>query len=199
MFSRHRDAVVAEHRLEDVLVHAERRAEHAGADVRDAGELEQALHRPVLAERAVQHREDDVDVGERRRDLAARQALGKPCCLSFRARLERAAAGPSAQPPARSISTVTTSLPALLERRDHAGRGGDRDRVLARAAAEDDGDPPAHRRRGRRGGRAVRRRCRRPGAGRRGSSPPRPTSRRRPAPGPVDCTIPSWLGSVTGS
>ena len=66
------DAVVAEDRLEDVLVHAERRGEHACADVRDAGELEQALHRPVLAERPVQDREDDVDVGERGCDLLRR-------------------------------------------------------------------------------------------------------------------------------
>ena len=46
-----------------------------GADVRDAGELEQALHRPVLAERAVQHREDDVDV---RRARSATDAAGQP-------------------------------------------------------------------------------------------------------------------------
>ena len=50
------------HRLEEVLVHRERRAEHARADVGDARELEQPLHRPVLAEGPVQDREDDVDV-----------------------------------------------------------------------------------------------------------------------------------------
>ena len=32
-----------------------------GADVRDVGQLEQPLHRAVLAVRAVQHREDDVE------------------------------------------------------------------------------------------------------------------------------------------
>ena len=35
-------------------------AEHAGAHVRHAGHLQQPLDRPVLAERPVQHREDDV-------------------------------------------------------------------------------------------------------------------------------------------
>ena len=37
------------------------------ADVRHAGELEQSLHRAVLAERTVKDREDDVDLAERRR------------------------------------------------------------------------------------------------------------------------------------
>ena len=32
-----------------------------GSDVRDRGELEQALHGAVLAKRAVEDREDDVD------------------------------------------------------------------------------------------------------------------------------------------
>ena len=64
-----RDAAVAQHRLEEVLVHAERRGGDAGADVRHAGELEQALDGAVLAERAVQDREDDVDGAERRRGL----------------------------------------------------------------------------------------------------------------------------------
>ena len=48
-------------------------ASDAGADVRHAGQLEQALHRAVLAEGPVQHREDDVDAGERGRDAAVGQ------------------------------------------------------------------------------------------------------------------------------
>ena len=44
------------------LVHRRSRGEHPGADVRDAGQLEQALDGPVLAVRAVQDREHDVDV-----------------------------------------------------------------------------------------------------------------------------------------
>ena len=46
-----------EHLLGHGLVHAQRRAEHAAADVGHAGQLEQALHGAVLAQRAVQQRE----------------------------------------------------------------------------------------------------------------------------------------------
>ena len=60
----HRDAAVAHHLLEQVLVHRERRCRDPGADVRNVGELEQALHGAVLAERAVQDRQDDVDRAE---------------------------------------------------------------------------------------------------------------------------------------
>src|SRR5205814_8420265 len=69
---RHRDVRVAHDRLEPVLVHRERGAEYAGSHVGHTRELEQPLHGPVLAERAVQDRDDDVDVGERRRDTLGR-------------------------------------------------------------------------------------------------------------------------------
>ena len=36
--------------------------EHAGADVGNVSEFEQALNGPILAERAVQHGEDHIDV-----------------------------------------------------------------------------------------------------------------------------------------
>ena len=39
-------------------------AKHAGADVGDARELEEALQRAVLAVRAVQQRQDDVDLAQ---------------------------------------------------------------------------------------------------------------------------------------
>ena len=42
----------------------DRRGQHAGADVADAGHLEHPLDGAVLAPRAVQHREDDVDLAE---------------------------------------------------------------------------------------------------------------------------------------
>ena len=70
---RDRDAAVAHHLLEQVLVHRERGARDARADVRHARELEQALHRPVLAERAVEDRQHDVDGAER----GERAALGR--------------------------------------------------------------------------------------------------------------------------
>ena len=51
-----------EQRLHDVFVHARGRTEDARADVGNVGEFEQALDGAVLAEGAVQHGEDDVDV-----------------------------------------------------------------------------------------------------------------------------------------
>ena len=44
-----------------VLVHARGRAQHAGADVGDAGQLEEPLDGAVLAEGAVQHGKDDIE------------------------------------------------------------------------------------------------------------------------------------------
>ena len=70
------DRAVAEHRLEEILVHAERGRRNAGADVGNGRELEQALHRAVLSERAVQDREDDVDRPERRRGVRSSAPAG---------------------------------------------------------------------------------------------------------------------------
>ena len=50
-----------EHQFHRRLVHADGRGEHAGADVGDVRELEQALHGAVLAVRPVQHREHDIE------------------------------------------------------------------------------------------------------------------------------------------
>ena len=55
-----RHARGGQHLLEDHLVHAQRGGEHARADVGHVEQLEQALERPVLAERPVQDREDGV-------------------------------------------------------------------------------------------------------------------------------------------
>ncbi len=59
--------------LHVLLVLADGRGEHARADVGDAGELQQALEGAVLAVRAVQHGEDDVDLAE---GLGHRAGLG---------------------------------------------------------------------------------------------------------------------------
>ena len=59
-----------EDHLHEVLVHARRGGEHAGADVADVRELEQSLDRAVLAERPVQQREHDVDLAQAVRHLA---------------------------------------------------------------------------------------------------------------------------------
>ena len=96
-----------------------------------AGELEQPLHRPVLAERPVQHREHDVDVAERRRRRSGRRrARAAPLLGSGasprRARGGVAEPGSSAQRPSRSISTVTTSYaPAERLGTERARREGD--------------------------------------------------------------------------
>ena len=76
VMARHRDAAVAHDLLEQVLVHRERGRRDAGADVGDVGELQQPLHRPVLAERAVQDGKDDVHLAERRRRRARRDGKG---------------------------------------------------------------------------------------------------------------------------
>ena len=95
--ARHRDPMVAEHRLEQVLVHAEGRCCNSGADVGDAGQLEQALDGAVLAERPVQDWDHHVDVRERRRDALRRNGKRLHCRpalalvqLACRAAIERA-------------------------------------------------------------------------------------------------------------
>ena len=70
---RDRDARGAQDPLGEVLVHARRAGQDTAAHVRDAGELEHALDRPVLAVRSVQDRQDDL--GAAHRFDAAREAL----------------------------------------------------------------------------------------------------------------------------
>ena len=90
-----RDVGGGEHLFEDDLVHAQRGREHARADVGHVEQLQQALERAVLAERAVQDREHGVGA-------------------------EQPAAGPQRQlrrrswstSPPRSIVTGSTSWPA---------------------------------------------------------------------------------------
>ena len=59
-----RQALGGEQLLGELLVHARRAGQHTRADVRHAGQLEQALDGAVLAVRAVQHREHHVDRGQ---------------------------------------------------------------------------------------------------------------------------------------
>ena len=97
---RDRQTAVAQHLLEEVLVHAEGGRGDACADVRHAGKLEQALHRPVLAERAVENREHDIDRAESGRSV--RRGTGKVSATE-------PSPEPSSQRPSRPIATVTTS------------------------------------------------------------------------------------------
>ena len=108
------DAAVAHDLLEQVLVHRERGSRDAGADVRHARELEQSLHRAVLAERPVQDRQHDVDVGERR--PGRRRSSGSAASRRDASRdvLDSGhgcdgAGAPSCQRPSRPIATVTAS------------------------------------------------------------------------------------------
>ena len=72
------DSAIPEHRLEQVLVHAQRGRRDACADVGDACQLEEPLHGSVLPVRAVEDGEDDVDATEdlrRRRGRDDRERL----------------------------------------------------------------------------------------------------------------------------
>ncbi len=103
---RHRDPLVAHHRLEEVLVHAQRRGGHARADVGDACELEEPLDGAVLAEGPVQHREDDVHLAER----LDRPPVGRNREAAGRAAVQLACdPAPSSQTPSRPISISRTS------------------------------------------------------------------------------------------
>ena len=200
MFSRHRDAVVAHHRLEDVLVHAERRGEHARRRRRGhrRARAAPARCRPRRTARAAP--------GRRRR---RRRASSRP----------RAAAGaPELRPGSARTSSRVSRPGSASDRSGRSARARPRCRsrpsastTLAAEASEIafslerppriDGDPAGH------------------GASSSWSSSsvpsppaappvqladvdrsrPRRPSRRLRAPDPARCTIPSWLGSVTGS
>ena len=141
---RHRHALVAKHRLEQVLVHAQRGRGHAGADIGDVRQLEEPLHGPVLSERPVQDWKDHVHSGERLRDARGRHGQrlhGRapvPLQLRARARAER----PAAVAPNLDRHRLVTAGVEALEHR--AGRL-ERDLVLARPAAHEDGDAdPRH-------------------------------------------------------
>ena len=69
----------AEHVLGQRLVHAQRRRQHAGADVGHAGQLEQALHGAVLAHRPVEQRQhDDLLAGAGGRTAGSGSISGRP-------------------------------------------------------------------------------------------------------------------------
>ena len=63
--------------LHHVLVHASRGAEHAGADVGDAGQFEESLDGAVLAKGAVQDGENDVECLLGEAGLAADSRCGR--------------------------------------------------------------------------------------------------------------------------
>ena len=128
-----------------------------GPDVADVGEVEQALDRAVLAERAVQEREDDVDlaegarrlpglvdhegaVGGARRDDDARRAAvdlrhvpgGQPQRLGV--------VGGQHPVPVPGDAHGHHLVAVAVEGLEDARGGRARDGVLGGAAAEDEGD-----------------------------------------------------------
>ena len=147
----------------------DRRAEHARADVRHARELEQPLHRAVLAHRPVQDGEHDVDrraaaVGARRAHARRPRRPAPPPCpppastSGMRPRLRRAArAGRAAganvrpsrsrsAPPRRARGRARRSPSAPRCRRSRA-RPTDRRTAPRRGAALTRAPGPARRRR----------------------------------------------------
>src|SRR4029077_14888706 len=138
------DAAVAHHLLEQVLVHREGRAGDAGADVGDIRELEQALHGAVLAERAVQDRQDDVDRpdrGERPASGWNRQRLrGTRLGISYQD-MSRTVRSPRFERPAPVAADCDLGdlVPVGVEWRAAPTRRGERYLVLARAPARENG------------------------------------------------------------
>ena len=111
-----RQALGGEHELHRRLVHADRRREHAGADVRHVGQLEQPLHRAVLAVRAVQHGKHDVERrGRRRRGRASPAVRSMVSSVSPPGCATRCASRPVGERRARRARAMTSA--ADIERR----------------------------------------------------------------------------------
>ena len=79
--ARHADSGRGEHRLGLVLLHGERRGQHAGVRIGNAQDLEDSLHGPVLADAPVQRVQRDVrleageDVGDVTPDVDRRDPV----------------------------------------------------------------------------------------------------------------------------
>ena len=99
-----------------MLVHADRGREHARADVAHVGELEEALHRAVLAERAVQDGEDDIDLAEDGGDRPASSTCSWGPSDGRRQHDLRAGRGGHLGEPARAISQTVGSSEARTQR-----------------------------------------------------------------------------------
>ena len=143
------------------LVHRRSRREDAGSDVGDAGELQQPLQGAVLAVRAVQQREDDVDLTELLRARLPGSCTASPRCVGSPLSTTEApdsSTWGSAPPVMASFSgssAASTHRPSArdADRHDLVGVAVDRgedaagghagDGVLRAAAAEDDGHPRA--------------------------------------------------------
>ena len=154
-----RQPLGGEQLLGELLVHARRAGQHARADVRHAGELEQALDGAVLAVRAVQDGEHDVDggqhltgrrrpataVGRVRRGSAGSASSVPDVALTSGSRPSVIAsvsgrASVSTQEPSGVMPTATHLEPLRVEVAQDAACGNAGDGVLGAASAVDDGD-----------------------------------------------------------
>ncbi len=119
------NAGLGHHRLEQQLVHAQRRSQHPGADIGDIEALEQPLDGPVLAKGPVQDREDDVHPGDAAARLERQRiALQAPHAVASDLDLDRLVAG-------------------RFEAAAHRSRRSERDLVLGGAAATEHRYPQA--------------------------------------------------------
>ena len=111
-----RDPGARQQVLRDDLVQAHGRREHARADVRHVEQLEQALHRAVLAERAVQHRERDLGV-EQPAARAQRQLLAVAAATCPRASSSTSTTSwPTARRPAATAAPPASEISCSEER-----------------------------------------------------------------------------------
>jgi hypothetical protein len=134
------------------LVHGQRGRQHAGADVRHAGELEQSLNSAVLALRPVQQGQDhDRQVVVRRRDRAQwldrrsrrLQALERGVQRG-RTTCQRRLGVVGLHPCALARDAHGEDVVAIgIDRTQHVGGGGARNLVLGRLPAEQDDEPDA--------------------------------------------------------
>ena len=141
-------ACLVEQPLGDVLVDGRGRTEDTAAGERDAGDLGQPLHGPVLAMRAVQHRKQDIDGRQFARAAIAVQRHDAPTPARKQAEprallrsRQVAALQPAQQPdPVARDEDGQHVVSFGIERAHRIGRRHDRDVVLGRAAAEQDGN-----------------------------------------------------------
>jgi hypothetical protein len=121
--------LVVQEVLEEGLVHAQGRGEHAAADVGEAEHLEQALEGAVLAVRAVQDREHEV--GAEGQEVAHGLAVADDA-----GERDLGRAGPPAA--VAADAEEDGGVTRAVEGREHLGRAAERDLVLRAAAAEDE-------------------------------------------------------------
>ena len=130
--------------LGDVFVHGDRGAEHAGADERESGEIEQALNGAVFAEGAVHHGKDHVQAmpaaaavqrNERGVGWIGGHGNALASAQNFRKQLLRA----SANEPVAFLGDANRNRLVLIriEAANHGSGGSERDFMLAGAAAEE--------------------------------------------------------------